>query len=227
MLSAGRLLAGVGPASSPRDYAAAGIGFDERWPRFEEAVSALRAWLTPGAPGFDGRFYSTRGIEIEPAPLRTLPLWIASWGSTAGLRRVARLGDGWLASGLHATPAALGLGLRRLEAELADAGRDAAPFPNACGTIWLYIADRRRDADRVIADVLAPMLDLPVDAARRLGLPIGTVEQCAESVSAYAREGAQRLFLWPLADEMRQIERFWTEVVPLVEAPQRRRPNAK
>jgi len=34
-----------------------------------------------------------------------VPLWIGSWGSAAGLRRVARLGDGWLASAYNTTPA--------------------------------------------------------------------------------------------------------------------------
>jgi alkanesulfonate monooxygenase SsuD/methylene tetrahydromethanopterin reductase-like flavin-dependent oxidoreductase (luciferase family) len=32
-----------------------------------------------------------------PRPAGTVPLWVGSWGSAAGLRRVARLGDGWLA----------------------------------------------------------------------------------------------------------------------------------
>src|SRR5215207_9267181 len=56
-----------------------------------------------------------------PAPLRRggVPVWIGSWGSAPGLRRVARLGDGWLASAYNTTPerfaaahAALGDALR-------------------------------------------------------------------------------------------------------------------
>jgi hypothetical protein len=40
------------------------------------------------------------GTDLEPKPLQepTPPIWICSWGSDAGLRRVARFGDGWLAS---------------------------------------------------------------------------------------------------------------------------------
>ena len=49
LLSGGRLDAGLGPGSSERDYAAMGIPFDERWPRFEEAVAAMRALWTDGA----------------------------------------------------------------------------------------------------------------------------------------------------------------------------------
>ncbi len=43
LLSSGRLVVGVGPGSSARDYAAVGVPFEERWKRLDEAVQALRA----------------------------------------------------------------------------------------------------------------------------------------------------------------------------------------
>src|ERR1700712_2668465 len=50
-LSGGRLLAAVGPGSSPDDYAAVGLDFSERWPRFDEAIGAMRAlWRADGPP---------------------------------------------------------------------------------------------------------------------------------------------------------------------------------
>jgi hypothetical protein len=68
LLSGGRLVAGVGPGSSAADYAAAGIEFQERWPRFEEAVQMLRVLLQGDAAGFEGQFYFTRGVVLEPRP---------------------------------------------------------------------------------------------------------------------------------------------------------------
>ena len=97
LLSGGRLV-GVGPGSSARDHAAIGISFEERWKRLEEAVLAMRAlWLREGSP-FKGEFYSTEGVVPEPYSTQQPgpPIWIGSWGSEAGLRRTARLGDGWL-----------------------------------------------------------------------------------------------------------------------------------
>jgi alkanesulfonate monooxygenase SsuD/methylene tetrahydromethanopterin reductase-like flavin-dependent oxidoreductase (luciferase family) len=41
VLSGGRLIAGVGPGSSRRDYDAVGIPFDDRWSHFDEAVTIL------------------------------------------------------------------------------------------------------------------------------------------------------------------------------------------
>src|SRR5919109_1082744 len=49
ILSGGRLVAGVGPGSSPSDYAAIGVPFEERWPRFDEAIRALRSLLDDNA----------------------------------------------------------------------------------------------------------------------------------------------------------------------------------
>ena len=40
LLSEGRLMVGVGPGSSARDYELVGMNFEERWHRLDEAVSA-------------------------------------------------------------------------------------------------------------------------------------------------------------------------------------------
>jgi alkanesulfonate monooxygenase SsuD/methylene tetrahydromethanopterin reductase-like flavin-dependent oxidoreductase (luciferase family) len=216
-LSGGRLVAGVGPGSSARDYAAIGVPFEQRWGRFDEAICALRSLLSEQAASFSGTFYSTEGICLRPAPSSPgPPIWVACWGSPAGLRRVARLGDGWLASGYNTTPSGFAASLARLDEELAAAGLIHGAFPNGLVTMWLYVSETRRDTERVLADVLAPMLGRPVEALRDLALPIGSAEQCAERISAYQDAGAERIFVWPLADDLDQLERFREDVVPLV-----------
>ena len=213
MLSDGRLVAGVGPGSSAADFAAAGVPFSERWRRFDEAVRVLRVLLGKDTAPFHGTFYSS-DTTVEPltASATTPPLWISSWGSTAGIRRVAELGDGWLASAYNSTPDAFRHTLDRLD----TAGRPAAAFPNAIATMWLYVTDRPHAADHVLGDVLAPILNRPADDLRARGLPIGSAEQCAERISAYAQAGAQRIFLWPLGDEVEQLAAFRTQVMPLL-----------
>ncbi len=218
LLSGGRLVAGVGPGSSARDYAAAGISFDERWKRFDESVRALRSLLSGQGEGFTGAFYSTEGLALEPRPLRPPPIWIASWGSPAGLRRVARLGDGWLASGYNTTPLRFRESLALLSEQLRAAGKSPQAFPNGIATMWLYVTGNHREADRMLMEVLAPLLNRPVEALRELALPIGPAELCAERISAYAEAGAERVFLWPLADALGQLELFVESVMPLVPA---------
>ena len=220
ILSGGRLVAGVGPGSSPLDYAAIGVPFEERWRRFDEAIRTLHSLLGENAESFTGDFYSTEGLSLEPSPSSPSgpPIWIASWGSPAGLRRVARLGDGWLASGYNTNPSGFGESLARLYDELAAPRESRGAFPNGIVTMWLYVSEARRDAERMLADVLAPMLNRPIEALRDLALPIGSAEQCAQRISAFQDAGAERIFVWPLADELHQLERFREDVLPLVTA---------
>src|SRR5215204_6802530 len=107
VLSDGRLVAALGPGSSKRDYDALGVSFEERWKRFDEALAVLRA-LPKGEPfPQDARYYLVPSdIELAPGPRQRggVPLWVGSWGSQAGLARVARAGDGWLASAYNTTP---------------------------------------------------------------------------------------------------------------------------
>jgi alkanesulfonate monooxygenase SsuD/methylene tetrahydromethanopterin reductase-like flavin-dependent oxidoreductase (luciferase family) len=51
---------------------------------------------------------------------------------------------------------------------------------------------------------------------REMLLPIGRAEACAERLAAYAEAGVQRVFLWPLGDELRQLELFQERVKPLI-----------
>jgi alkanesulfonate monooxygenase SsuD/methylene tetrahydromethanopterin reductase-like flavin-dependent oxidoreductase (luciferase family) len=216
VLSGGRLVAGVGPGSSAGDYAAAGLDFSERWRRFDEAVRALRALLHDDGGEVDGEFYSTRGVTLEPRPVQRPgpPLWVASWGSPAGLRRVARLGDGWLASAYNTTPDRFAECLARLDEALRAAGRQPEHFPSAIATTWLYVTEDRAAAERALTGVLAPTLGRSADELASLPLPIGPAEVCAQRLAAYAEAGARRIFVWPLQDEVRQLELFRERVVP-------------
>jgi alkanesulfonate monooxygenase SsuD/methylene tetrahydromethanopterin reductase-like flavin-dependent oxidoreductase (luciferase family) len=215
IVSGGRLVLGVGPGSSRRDYDAAGVDFDERWPRFEESVRVLRSHLTPAAPPFEGRFYATgEALQPRPASPDGPPIWLASWGSPAGLRRVARLGDGWLASAYNTTPDRVAAARGALAAELARSGRAPDGFPCALATMWTYITDDAGERrDRVAA--LATMLKRPADElAERVC--VGPAEHCAALVQAYAGAGIGEMFVWPLGDGERQLERFMSDVVPLI-----------
>ena len=219
ILSGGRLVVGVGPGSSARDYDAVGVPFEERWKRLDEAVATLRAlWREDGLP-FEGTFYSTEGVVAEPRPLRQPgpPIWIGSWGSEAGLRRTARLGDGWLASAYNTTPEAFADAKSRLEGHLSDANKDATRFPNAIATMFLYVTEDRAEADHIVRKLLAPTLRRPADELRQR-LMVGPATECAEKLAAYRSAGAQRIMLWPIHDEISQLQKFQERVTPLAPA---------
>ena len=70
ILTGGRIITGVGTGSMFRDYEVVGMHHDDMWPRFEEGVKAMRAYLTPDAPPFKGKFYDTTGVNLEPKPVQ-------------------------------------------------------------------------------------------------------------------------------------------------------------
>jgi alkanesulfonate monooxygenase SsuD/methylene tetrahydromethanopterin reductase-like flavin-dependent oxidoreductase (luciferase family) len=216
-LSGGRLIACVGPGSTARDYAAVGIPFEERWKRLDEAIPALRALWNQDGNVFQGNFYNTEGLRLEPFPAQKFgpAIWVGSWGSRAGLQRVARLGDGWLASGYNTTPEGFADGWRELQEMLVKAGKDPASFPNAIATMWFYVTEDDREAERILAEVLAPALNRPVQELRQR-LPIGSARDCARKLTAYQTAGAQRMYLWPVADELKQVEIFINQVAPWI-----------
>ena len=189
LLSGGRLIAGVGPGSSKQDYDAVGVSFEDRWPRFDEAVVSLR--------------------ELLPDDI---PIWIGSWGSAAGLRRVARLADGWLASAYNTTPEQFAAAREQLNHALRDQGRPHTQFPNALATMWTWVTESRAERERVLADVLAPVVRRDVDELRGR-VCVGSADDCAALLARYGDAGCDRVYLWPLGDEPRQIELLASKVI--------------
>ena len=206
VLSGGRVLAAVGPGSSKRDYDLVGVPFEERWRRFDEALVVLRALLRREPPP-----------ELTPGPCQPggIPVWVGSWGSNAGLARVARSGDGWLASAYNTTPERFAAARVRLERALEDRGREPRGFPSAVATMWTWVTDDRAERDRMLTGMLAPLLQRDPDALRGQ-LCIGPVEHCAELLSRYAGAGCGRVYLWPLGDEPRQLALIASDVAPRV-----------
>ena len=81
--------------------------------------------------------------------------------------------------------------------------------------MWAWITDKRSDAERVLADVVGPLVKK--DPAELRGrICVGPADECAELLSRYARAGCQRVHFWPVGDERRQVELIAGEVMPRV-----------
>jgi alkanesulfonate monooxygenase SsuD/methylene tetrahydromethanopterin reductase-like flavin-dependent oxidoreductase (luciferase family) len=192
-LSGGRLKLGLTPGSTVADYEAVGIPFEERWSRFDTAISALRTYLDRSAPG------------------AVPPLWIASWGSEAGLRRVACHGEGWLASAYHATPEHFTKCLSYLTTQLERLGKEPSAFPNAMATMYLHLTDDPAEATSVLQTLVSPR-HAPTDLRDRS--LIGPPGDCTEKLQKLTAAGVQEVFVWPVRDEVQQLRRFADEVFP-------------
>jgi probable F420-dependent oxidoreductase len=98
-LSGGRIRLGVGVGWQESEYEALGENFHDRGVRMDEAIGLLRAYWADAHVSFTGKHYRAHEMAMEPKSPQggRLPIWIGG-ASEAALRRVGRLGDGWLAS---------------------------------------------------------------------------------------------------------------------------------
>jgi probable F420-dependent oxidoreductase len=102
-VSGGRLVLGLGVGSLREEFELLGVPFDDRGPRADDALRALRASLGERLPSYDGPYYRYSGMVVDPWALQeSVPLWIG--GRTGrSLRRAVELGDGWMPFGLSAS----------------------------------------------------------------------------------------------------------------------------
>jgi len=214
-LSQGRLVVAVGPGSSQQDFDAVGIDFasDGATRRVDRRAARL---VAAGCRPVRRSLLLHRDITLDPLPMRAEgpPDLGRELGSEAGLRRVARKADGWLASAYNTTPEMFSEAWPRLQDQLAAHGKDRESFPNALATMWFHITESRSEADQVMRE-RSPTIHRPEEMLRDR-LPVGPAEFFAEKLSAFARAGVQRVYIWPVADEVRQLELFWEKVRPAV-----------
>jgi probable F420-dependent oxidoreductase len=97
VLSGGRLRLGVGIGWNPVEFEALNEDFHNRGVRIEEQVGVLRALWTEPVVTFQGRWHQIDAAGIKPLPIqRPIPIWFGGSPTELILRRIARLGDGWL-----------------------------------------------------------------------------------------------------------------------------------
>src|SRR3954451_23322300 len=97
-LSEGRIVLGIGSGWMDEEFAAVGVPKNERGARTDEAMELMRLlWSTNDYRSFRGRFWQLDDVVLASHPSRPGGPPIMVGGNTdAALRRVGRLGDGWL-----------------------------------------------------------------------------------------------------------------------------------
>jgi probable F420-dependent oxidoreductase len=127
---------------------------------FDEALTLLRLMLTSEVVSFHGSFFSVDGASVGPLPAKPLDIWLGG-SAPAGLRRVGRLGDGWLGSFL--TPAEAKAAVATIKAAADEAGREVDPDHYGINVVIAFgdipeafrAAVRRRRADADPAALVA------------------------------------------------------------------------
>jgi alkanesulfonate monooxygenase SsuD/methylene tetrahydromethanopterin reductase-like flavin-dependent oxidoreductase (luciferase family) len=115
VLASGRVELGIGVGWCQEEFALMGEQFAARGRRTDEIIDLMRALWEPGWTEFDGEFYPTPRLEMQPTP-PPIPVYVGGL-SDAALRRAARH-DGWIGDLIKTDRAIEAVGrLRELRAE--------------------------------------------------------------------------------------------------------------
>jgi alkanesulfonate monooxygenase SsuD/methylene tetrahydromethanopterin reductase-like flavin-dependent oxidoreductase (luciferase family) len=214
ILSSGRLFAGVGPGSHRGDYDVCGIDFNERWPRFSEALQIFVMLLSSddnsGRPFYyKGKYYTLKDILLMPKPVQKPhpPIYVASWGSDAGLKRVAKYSNGWMASAYNITPAKFKEKWNFLLAYRKSLGKGEEPFDNSVVTMFGYIHDDKGKVRKVVKEILSPALGRSAEDLEQM-LLFGSLDECLQKIKDLVNAGVKRIHFWPVLDYEDQIRIF-------------------
>ncbi|MDX1691836.1 MAG: LLM class flavin-dependent oxidoreductase [Acidimicrobiia bacterium] len=79
-ISGGRLVLGLGAGWNEVEYRAFGFPYDHRASRFEEAFGILRRLMAGERVDHRGEYYEVEGAELQPAPVRRVPIMVGSIG---------------------------------------------------------------------------------------------------------------------------------------------------
>jgi probable F420-dependent oxidoreductase len=143
VLSAGRVIAGVGSGWMKEEFSALGTPpFEARGAVTDEYLRAWKALWTEDRPALDGIYARFDKVVFRPKPasLPHPPIWVGG-ESGPSLRRAAEFGNGWypVSNNAHVlmnTPALLQAGIGRLHHAAAQAGRD----PGSIDVAYLWFS---------------------------------------------------------------------------------------
>lgn len=115
VLAGGRLELGIGVGWCEEEFTLMGQQFARRGKRTDEMLGLMKELWKPGWTEFDGEFYKTPKLEMEPTP-PPIPVYVGGLSDIA-LRRAARH-DGWIGDLITTDRALERIGkLRELRAE--------------------------------------------------------------------------------------------------------------
>jgi probable F420-dependent oxidoreductase len=96
VLSAGRLIVGIGVGWAEEEFEALGVPFHDRGARTDEYLAAMRAIWSEEAPAYHGRYVSFQDVQAFPHPVQQpFPPLVIGGRAPAVLRRAVEQANGW------------------------------------------------------------------------------------------------------------------------------------
>ena len=171
----------------------------------EELVRIIRKLWRQNDVSYAGSFSSFEHVTVEPKPTQSggVPIWLASNNIEPGLKRVARMADGWLN---NITDARIYEAcLEKIRAYAAEAGRDPQAIEPG---LYLTLAAGDNNAIREGRNFLLQYYNRPYEATAKAMLCVmGSWDQVMDEIEAYTKAGARTLVLrFAASDQIRHLE---------------------
>lgn len=201
----GRLILSVGVGYQPPDFAAFAIPVAERTTRTEEALAVIRQCWSGQRFSFAGKHFHYQDTLITPTPWQRPgpPIWMAAW-TPAGLRRAAKMTDGWIADPVQSLPV-----IKEYAGRYRAAAEQLGKKPYICLMRDAVIANSMKEAeaesgptlythrfyfrygayvpDEYLEDVKEPE-ELTFAKAARDRLIVGSPDDCLEQLQRWKEE---------------------------------------
>jgi len=197
-ITSGRVDLGVGygrpkePAAE-HEFQILGLNPNARMKMSEELVQIMRRLWRENDVSHDGQFTRFEHVTIEPKPAQPggVPIWLASNNVEPGLKRVARLADGWVNN--IKSPEIFGECLEKIHHYAAAAGRDAeAIHPAIYFTLAAGGADAIVEGQQFLADYYKRSYEAVANAMLCV---TGSWDQVIDWMERYIQAGARTVVL--------------------------------
>ena len=211
-LSAGRLILGLGVGSRESDFSAAGVPYEHRGSRVEEAISLMKT-LWQGTPTtHHGRFYQVEELALGPKPIQrpNPPIWMGGGGVDSALKRIARVADGYIC-GSSAVPN-FRAHWSKIEAFAQQQGRNPAAIERAGLTFMALDEDQARAVAAAEAYLKRYYGAVRMDVKQTL--LVGAPGACAEKINRAFDNGLNTLIIGPVVPDLKQLDLFASQVMP-------------
>ena len=185
VLSGGRVGLGVGLSLIPEEFEWLGQEMSTRGARTNEAIEIIRLVCTGEFVEYHGKHYDFDELMVRPVPSEPVPIYVGGL-SAPGLKRAARLGDGWIS--VLNSEAELAEIIPQLHALRAEYGRADEPFEikAICSDVFEYDGFRRLEALGVTDIMVCPWYFYPGDTAALDHQSAGLERFAADVVARFA-----------------------------------------
>jgi alkanesulfonate monooxygenase SsuD/methylene tetrahydromethanopterin reductase-like flavin-dependent oxidoreductase (luciferase family) len=125
VLTNNRFILGIGLSPWKEDFLATETDYASRGKRMEHIIAIIRGLSTGDYFGYESEYYNFPPIKLCPVPTIPVPILYGSH-SDPGIRRAAKLCDGWISAGGHMNE--LADMIHKLKDGRKEFGRENAPF---------------------------------------------------------------------------------------------------